>query len=488
MRCAGWLCACALALAGCGSDANRDRAPTGGGPGGSTLRSTLVDEDRDGFLEPGPAEPFVERAELAPPARPGRTLATLGQLSDLQLPDEESPARVPFLDRFGGSVSPSFRPQEALAPQVATAAVRAMNSQRPDAVAVTGDLLDNAQRNELAQVQAVLAGGTVRPDTGAPGYEGVQAASNPDPLYYRPDLDAPRHAGLLAAAGRPFASPGLRAPWFAAVGNHDISRQGELPPSPRTDAVATGTELTTSLDPDFRLDEAEDSSLAVDRLLDAGIPGTAVQVAPDPARASLSSREVVAAFARGREPRSPDRLDYVVDVGPALRAVVLDTADRAGGARGRVEPEQVAWLREQLAVAGDRDVIVISHNRLESSTGGEPAVAVLAAAPNVIANLSGNVHRNRIRARPRPPGGGYWVIETSSVADFPQQGRMLRLRETAGGGRVLETWTVDQDGRGSAGVARELAYLDSQGGRPEGRAGARPDRNARLYLPARATG
>ena len=62
---------------------------------------------------------------------------------------------------------------------------------------------------------------------------------------------------------------------------------------------------------------------------------------------------------------------------------------------------------------------------------------------------------------------------------------MLRVRETAGGGRVLETWTVDQDGRGLAGVARELAYLDSQGGRPEGRAGARGDRNARLYLPPR---
>jgi len=77
------------------------------------------------------------------------------------------------------------------------------------------------------------------------------------------------------------------------------------------------------------------------------------------------------------------------------------------------------------------------------------------------------------------------VIETSAVGDFPQQGRMLRLRRTEGGGRVLETWVVDQDGRGIAGVARELAYLDSQGGRPEGRAGAARDRNARLYLPPR---
>jgi hypothetical protein len=77
------------------------------------------------------------------------------------------------------------------------------------------------------------------------------------------------------------------------------------------------------------------------------------------------------------------------------------------------------------------------------------------------------------------------VIETSSLADFPQQGRMLRVRETAGGGRVVETWMVDQDGAGAAGTARELAYLDAQGGRPQAFAGRPEDRNVRLYLPSR---
>ena len=48
---------------------------------------------------------------------------------------------------------------------------------------------------------------------------------------------------------------------------------------------------------------------------------------------------------------------------------------------------------------------------------------------------------------------------------------------------ALETWMVDQDGRGLAGVARELAYLDAQGGRPLGEAGRATDRNARLELP-----
>ena len=41
---------------------------------------------------------------------------------------------------------------------------------------------------------------------------------------------------------------------------------------------------------------------------------------------------------------------------------------------------------------------------------------------------------------------------------------------------------VDHDGKGLAGISRELAYLDAQGGRPQHFAGTRADRNARLYV------
>ena len=61
---------------------------------------------------------------------------------------------------------------------------------------------------------------------------------------------------------------------------------------------------------------------------------------------------------------------------------------------------------------------------------------------------------------------------------------MLRLVRTRGGGRALETWVVDHDGTGLAGIARELAYLDVQGGRPRRFEGTRKDRNLRLALPA----
>ena len=41
---------------------------------------------------------------------------------------------------------------------------------------------------------------------------------------------------------------------------------------------------------------------------------------------------------------------------------------------------------------------------------------------------------------------------------------------------------VDHDGGGLAGVSRELAYLDAQGGRPAHFAGKPADRNTRLFL------
>jgi len=130
-------------------------------------------------------------------------------------------------------------------------------------------------------------------------------------------------------------------------------------------------------------------------------------------------------------------------------------------------------LQQQLSAAGNRWVVVFSHNPLT-----EEALRLLDAHPRVVATIAGNSHRNRITRR-----GGYWQISTSSLADFPQQSRMFRLRETAQG-VALETWMVDHDDKGLAGISRELAYLDAQGGRPQHFAGRARDRNARLFVRA----
>jgi 3',5'-cyclic AMP phosphodiesterase CpdA len=464
------------AVAACGST---ERVPD---PSGSTLRTTWRDTDGDGALEPRPGEALLRRTELAPAGQPGREIARLGIVTDVHLADEESPAHLPFLDRLGPPFSSTFRPQEALQPRVLTGIVRSLNDARPQAVLEGGDLADSAQSNELRQAQSVLDGGLVRPDTGGRGYEGPQLASNPDPLFYRPDVDAPRYEGLLDAAARPFRSPGLRAPWHPVLGNHDILVAGELAPTPKTNALATGDRALTRLDREFRLPRGEEALApgAVDRVLAAGLPGVTERRTPDPGRRELSASEAVARL----RPRSAGaRLDYSFDVGRELRVIALDIVARDRGSGGRVTEATLAFLRSELARAGDRRIAVATHQPLRSSDGGARVLALLDHDRRVVATLAGHTHRNRIRPR-QTAAGGYWQIETASLADYPQQARMLALVRTAGGGLALSTWLVDPaPGDPWVDAARRLAYLDVQGGRPTGAASRPRDRNALLFLP-----
>ena len=493
------LCLCFGLVAGCG----------GGGSGvagtgdGSTLTATYRDRGGSGVLVAGPGERLVARTALGAGSRPGRVIATLAQISDAHVLDEESPARAPVLDRLGAPFESTFRPQEALTAQVLTASVRAVDALGPDAVLVSGDLADNAQANELGWATRALGGGVIAPDSGARGYQGPQAAGEADPFFYRPDVDAPRLPGLLARAQRPFRSPGLRAPWYPVAGNHDLLLAGEAPREPSTEAVAVGDRALAARDPRALLPPGEPVDGGVGerdapRLIDEAVADAAKaptrRVAPDPERRLLSPPKAVArlraasSLASGRAaPGDPRRLDYAVDVGREVRLVVLDTVRRAGGAGGVVDPAQLAWLQRTLATAGRRWVLIASHQPLDDSAVGRAVLDRAGRDPRVVAVLSGHTHRNRIRPR-AGPAGGYWLVETGSLVDWPQQARALRLRATAGGGVDLETWMLDHDDTGPEGRlamdARQLAFLDAQGGRPRRFAGVRADRNARLYKPA----
>ena len=91
-----------------------------------------------------------------------------------------------------------------------------------------------------------------------------------------------------------------------------------------------------------------------------------------------------------------DRLDYHADVGSQLRLIVLDLARRGGGSGGLVVPVQPAWLARELEAAGDRWVIVVTHQPLADSEGGEQLLTMLDQHPRVIAAIAGHTHRNQI--------------------------------------------------------------------------------------------
>lgn len=475
----------ASALAGCGGSlsarALRD---------GSTLRSTWTDPVGDGRLRVGPGEPLLDRAELGAPARPIGGLVTIAHLTDAHALDASSPARVSFLNRLGAPFQSTFRPHETLTAQVLAGACLATGALRPGLVIQGGDLIDNAQSNELAIAQATLRGGWVHPGSGDGRYLGVQAASDTDPFYYRPDVDAPRHPGLLSAAVRPFTSGGLAVPVHPVLGDHDALVAGEVVPTALTRSLAVGDRALWDLPSGLTLppgagagalaspDGPPDPGL-VDELLTRALAGPTVTVTPDLARRELAFSEVLSRL--GPPAASGDRLDYAVDVGSEVRLIVLDLVRRAGGSGGLVAGDQPAWLERELAQAGERWVIVVSHQPLAGSAGGEALLGLLDRHPQVVAALSGHTHRNQIEPRVTP-AGGYWLIGTASLIDYPQQARALRLVATVGGGVAIQTWMLDHTFPGRLGtISRELSYLDAQGGRPEGFAGGRRDRNVTLY-------
>ncbi|MGO9218119.1 MAG: TIGR03767 family metallophosphoesterase [Streptosporangiaceae bacterium] len=457
-------------------------------------------------------EPHVLRDELGaadPDRRPGgRPLLCLVHVTDLQLADVQSPTRFEFLNRYFADpryagVVPVQRPQEALTPHAVDATVRTVNALcgpatgQPPALAVTtGDAIDNAQWNEVQAFLALFDGGRVTPDSGGPGYAGVQALDWPDDIFWKPDGDGPdgpdffrrelgfpHHPGLLEAALREFTAGGLDMPWLSCFGNHEALNQGV---GRRTAELAAA--LTGDRKP-LRLPDGFDSHEALELFTvrpEAFMAGPSRHVPADPGRRPVTRGEFVAAhFRPGARPLGHgftnenlrNETAYYVHDTPAARFIALDTNCLAGGADGCLDRQQARWLEDRLAEVhsayrgadgeeirtgcDDRLVILFSHHGVDTldntrvwhpGPGGEPLigaaelVALLHRFPNVVLWLNGHTHTNEVRPRRDPdcPARGFWEVTTCAVVDWPCQTRVVELADS--GGQLSITCTmVDHD-------------------------------------------
>ena len=161
-----------------------ERVITGADPadGYATLDSQPVTASyvvRDGA---GEANPAIPDAQAGREDR-RRSLSYFGQLTDFQLADEESPARVEFTEQEpSGFAASAWRPQEALQPFIIDWSIRQMNlfagaspvqqgdgdRAAMDFTLLTGDQADNMQRNEILWTRALLEGGRARPEQRQP--------------------------------------------------------------------------------------------------------------------------------------------------------------------------------------------------------------------------------------------------------------------------------------------------------------------------------
>lgn len=433
-----------------------------------------------------PGEPYVDVPPVA------EALACIAHITDLHVTDAQSPARFEFLngrmdDQRFRELLPMHRPQEMLNPHAAAAMIRAINRIEAgpvtgmplQAVAVTGDAIDNTQRNELTNALALLNGGLVRSDSGSPGYDGVQRADWAADIFWKPDgppdgdrfqaeLGFPRHPGLLEQAVRPFPSDGLRVPWLSSYGNHEYVCQGVGLVNPVLARAMTGTRKPIAPPAEIDPDHAVEAFVQHPELF---MLGAHREVAADADRRPIRRDELMP------EP-------YYVHDTERVRFVTLDTVCYRGGAEGSIDGEQVEWLERQLAEAGDRYVVVLSHHcsdKLANPRGeqnGAALLELLSRSRGVVLWLNGHIHRNRIKSHQ-----GFWEVTTSSLVDWPGQGRLVEIFRAADGGLAVACTMLDHEGEGLAGLHRELAANQPAGGFGSVNEGTPADRNAILRAP-----
>ncbi len=375
------------------------------GAGGTTVDRIILDANGDNLLEFGPGEQYTVREDLAA-ANPNReetrtpVFRPIIQLSDFQLTDEESPARIEGLDSIGGTVyvNGAYHPQESLESQTIDTAVRRVNrvrspvtGRRPSLTLVSGDSADSNQQNETELYIDILNGGSVDPNSGDPNYKpfpcGTWPFTYPTDLYqgvrgggtyYEPDgggdgpgystsesqnfSDTGRHVatrdfpGLFDAANTSFTAEGLRTPWLAVFGNHDALWQGNF-----TGVTFPAPSVTGCL-----------------KDLDGNLIATDV-VEPDPERALVTHQQWIEAHladgdGHGFDANQPDTGYYSVPVPGGLRVIGLDSVNDDGLSNGIIrddslgEPDQFGWLDQELTSADQagETVIVYAHHSLVS--------------------------------------------------------------------------------------------------------------------------
>jgi len=468
----------------------------------------------------GPGEPHVVRHEFIGASagdviQAGEAIACIVHLTDLHVTDAQSPARFEFVNRMWGD--PRFRelltmqrPHETLNAHAVAAMVRTINSidsgplsgAAPQVVAVTGDGIDNTQHNELANFLALLGGGTVRPDSGAPGYDGVQRAEWPGEIFWKPDgpedgdtfqagLGFPRHPGLLEEAMQPFESQGLALPWLRCWGNHEEVCQGVGVVTGELSRRMAGSRKPIAMPPDIDPDSALETFVqAPERFMTDGY----LEVAADPGRRPIERQDLL-----------PESY-YVHDIGQ-VRFITLDTVCGRGGADGSIDAAQLHWLERRLEEVHsrfrardgsvvptpneNRYVVVLSHHGYDSLSNprddqlADDLLELLLRFDNVVLWLNGHIHGHRITPRMgQRHGQGFWEVTTGSLVDWPCQARLVEIFKTAGGALAVGCTMLDHDGEGLAGLHRELAANVPDNGFDSWRPGTPADRNAILLLPA----
>jgi hypothetical protein len=136
-----------------------------------------------------------------------------------------------------------------------------------------------------------------------------------------------------------------------------------------------------------------------------------------------------------------------------IRLFALNSTRRDNlGAEGEISDEQLKWLKAMLLPAGMGINLVFAHHRAEGFSDDAQALLVgprtLSGSLSPINDLkdrtivvfTGHVHENHLYKPHRLTGRKHYELNTSSVLEFPQIGRLIELRRKEGG----EVWLISR--------------------------------------------